>query len=236
MQEGNTKAHLELEVKGVALRNSSVPSTIMQQSHALMRALMAKVMAGESISLRSVLRRVALIENDIKQSILNGDFTWLKRMEVKRRDSYKIPEQSNYLHYELWEAVFARKYGHAPEPPYRVVKVSVDALNKTRFNQWMDSMEDRAIAENFRTWMAQRGKDNIGTLLLPETNLMVSGIPNEIKPRVNLRNLIAQTMESFYLVLECLGFFMQDRHLSRLLSDNEWLISPDNPIEPFPID
>lgn len=236
MQEGNTKAHLELEVKGVALRNSSVPSTIMQQSHALMRALMAKVMAGESISLRSVLRRVALIENDIKQSILNGDFTWLKRMEVKRRDSYKLPEQSNYLHYELWEAVFARKYGHAPEPPYRVVKVSVDALNKTRFNQWMDSIEDPAIAQNFREWMAQRGKDNIGTLLLPETNLVVSGIPAEIKPRVNLRNLIAQTMESFYLVLECLGFYMQDRHLSRLLSDNEWLISPDNPIEPFQID
>lgn len=235
MQEGTMKLEMDTEIKGVALRNSNVPPEITKQAHALMRAIMDKVMMGEQISLRSVLRRVALIENEIKQSIQSGDFKWLKRMEIKRKESYKNQDSNNYLHYEFWEAVFAMKYGHAPEPPYRAIKISIDANKKSKYREWIASIEDPAIAQNIERWMQTRGKDTIGTLLLPEAVLQTTGIPKELIKIIDLRNLISQTMEAFYLVLESLGYYIKDRHLLRLLSDNEWLISPDNPIEPFKI-
>ena len=236
MQEGTMKLVPEMDIKGVALRSSSVPPEIMKQSRAMIKAIMDKVMAGETISLRSVLRTVALIEHGIKQSIIGGDFRYLKRANIMTLDSYKDPENNNYIHFELWEAVFARKYGPAPEVPYRAVKVSIDTDRMSRLNDWMASMEDRAIAQNLEAFIQEKGKKAITTLLLPEMNLQVGGIPTEIIPRIDVRNLIAQTMESFYLILETLGYYIKDRHLTRLLSDNAWLIDPNNPIEPFKID
>ncbi len=235
MQEGTMKLELGTEIKGVALRSSSVPPEIMAQSHALIKALMDKVLAGESISLRSVLRRVALIEHEIRSSVESGDFKLLKKMEIKRKDAYKDPESSNYRHYELWDACFAPKYGPAPEPPYRAIKVAMDTDKKAKFKSWLDSIEDRAVAQNLEDFFKTKGMDKVGTLLLPEANLQVHGIPKEVAIRMNHRNLISQTMESFYLILESLGFYMKDKHLLRLLSDNPWLTSPDNPIEPFKI-
>lgn len=235
MQEGTMKVEMETEIKGVALRNSNVPPEITAQAHALMRGLMDKVLAGETVSLRSVLRRVALIENDIKQSIARGDFKWLKRININRLESYKNPDQNNYIHYEMWESVFASKYGHAPEPPYRAVKVSVNLDKKAKFKEWLATIEDPAIAQNMANWMESRGRTDIGTMYLPEANLETNGIPKELINVIDLRNLISQTMEAFYLVLESLGFFIKDRHLQRLISDNEWLLRDDNPIEPFKI-
>lgn len=235
MQEGSPKLEMETEIKGVALRNSNVPPEITRQAHALMRKLMDKILAGEMVSLRSVLRRVALIEYEIKRSIEEGNFKWLKRMNINQLDSYKNPDSNNYMHYEMWEAVFARKYGPAPPPPYRAVKLSVMMNKKGKYREWLAQLEDRTLAENMANWMESRNKTEIGTLLLPEMNLQSSGIPRELIGFIDLRNLISQTMEAFYLVLESMGFFIKDRHLSRLLSDNEWLIDPDNPIEPFDI-
>lgn len=236
VQEGTMKLHMETEIKGVALRNSNVPPEITKQAHALMRALMHKVLAGEQVSLRSVLRRVALIEHGIKTSIEQGNFKWLKRMNINQKESYKNQDSNNTSHYDMWEAVFARKYGPAPPLPYRAVKLSVMLDKKSKMKEWLAQLEDRSIAQNMEDWLASSGKTTLGTMLLPEANMQTTGIPKELIGFIDLRNLISQTMEAFYLVLESLGYFIKDRHLSRLLSDNEWLISPDNPIEPFPID
>lgn len=235
MQEGTAKKEMEFDVKGVALRSSNVPPEIIKQSHALMQALMKKVIAGEKVSLRSVLRRVALIENGIKQSVIRGEYGYLKRLEIKQRDSYKAENGGNFIHYDLWQAVFASKYGDAPEPPYRAIKVSLAIDNKTQMRKWLDSIEDRAIAANLETFLQGRGKDKITTMLLPEPNLEMQGVPKELIPVIDVRNLITQTMESFYLILESIGYYCRDRNMTRLLSDQEWLLDPNNPIPPFEI-
>ena len=235
MQEGTAKKEMEFDVKGVALRSSNVPPEIIKQSHALMQALMKKVIAGEKVSLRSVLRRVALIEDGIKQSVIRGEYGYLKRLEIKQRDSYKAENGGNFIHYDLWQSVFASKYGDAPEPPYRAIKVSLAIDNKTQMRKWLDRIEDRAIAANLETFLQSRGKDKITTMLLPEPNLEMQGVPKELIPVIDVRNLITQTMESFYLILESIGYYCRDRNMTRLLSDQEWLLDPNNPIPPFEI-
>lgn len=236
MQEGTMKKEMEFDVKGVAMRSSNVPPEIMAQSHDLMRAIMTKVTEGKKISLRSVLRRVALIENEIRQSVTTGNYRYLKRMNINERKAYKAENGGNYRHYEFWESVFSAKYGTAPEPPYRAIKISLDIKNKTQMRAWIDSIEDRAIAKNLETWVLEKSSNGtIGSLLLPELNLQATGVPKEIIPVIDIRNLISQTMESFYLVLEQIGYYCRDKNITRLLSDNEWLLDPNNPIEPFEI-
>lgn len=233
MQEGTAKREMEFDVKGVALRNSNAPPEITKLAHALMKKLMQTVIAGEKVSLRSVLRRVALIENDIKQSVIRGEYNYLKRMTINVRDSYKAENGGNYVHYEMWEQVFAAKYGAAPDLPYRAIKVSLNINNKSQMRKWLEGMEDRAIAQNIEQFLAEKGKDKISTLLLPEANLLIGGVPKEVIPVIDVRTLLAQTMEAFYLVLESIGYYCRDRNTTRLLSDVEWLLDPTNPIEPI---
>ena len=228
-QEGNVLKELELEIKGVALRNSNVPPEITKQAHNLIRHVMDSIMAGEKLSSTRILRAVAKIEDNLQKSVLNGDYGLLNTMSIKGKEAYKNPESSNYLHYEMWQAVFADTYGHAPAPPYVSVKVPVDLDRKTDVVAWIKNMrkDSPAIADRMEAWLESVGKDKLSVLMLPEQVLALSGIPKEIVSAVNIRPLVIQTVESFYLILESLGIFMKNKDQTRLVSDEEWLLADD---------
>jgi hypothetical protein len=180
------------------------------------------VIAGEKISYRKILSEVAEIENGIRASIEAGKYDLMSRTSIKGPESYKDANSSNYIHYEMWEDVFANKYGHTPPPPYSAIKVSVDAPNPTKLKEWIANMGDPAISANFEAWIAKRGRKDVTMLLVPEAVVSSSGIPKELVRGVNIRELIAGVMEAFYLILESLGIYMKNRNLTRLASDTDW--------------
>lgn len=229
-QEGNVFDVPKMEIKGVGLRNSNVPVFLTQQSHALMRYLMDRVMANEKISLRRVLRKVAQIELGIIDSIKSGDFEVLRSMQIKTRESYKdTARYSNYDHYVLWESAFAPKYGNAPSPPYRAIKVPLNTTSPTRFKAWLDGMADRELAQRIQDFYQQRGRKDASQLLLPENILNDRGIPEEVMAVMDIRSTVAQLMEGFYIVLEGLGYYVRNDHNTRLAMDEEDLLSADWP-------
>ena len=231
-QEGNVKAEFEMEIKGVALRNSNVPPEITKAAHALIREIVDTIMAGKKISITKIKRKVAKIEKSIRDGLLSGSYALMNMTSIKGAASYKDPASSNYLHYGMWEAVFADKYGHAPPPPYRAVKVSLDADNPTKLRTWLAQMEDRVIAEKMERWLQNNGRKAITMLLLPEPVLAMSGVPPEIVKGIAIRSLIFQTMEAFYLILESLGVYMRNDNITRLVSDSEWLTEDFIEVEP----
>jgi hypothetical protein len=228
-QEGNVLKELELEIKGVALRNSNIPPEITDKAHALIRHVMDSVMAGKKLNASRILRYIAKVEQDISDGVLGGKFDLLGKMQIKGRDAYKNPESSNFLHYDLWESVFAPTYGHAPPPPYVAIKVPVNLDRKQDVKAWLDKMENPAIRDNMKAWMEANGKTTMGVMMLPEQVLAVTGIPKEVVNAVDIRPLIVQTVEAFYLILESLGIFMKNKDQTRLVSDEEWLLAEDWP-------
>lgn len=230
-QEGNVFKEMETEVKGVALRNSNIPATIMKQAKSLMLSFMDSVMREEKISIISILRTVAKLENTILKSVEAGKYEYLSRVRINARDAYKKPESSNYVHHELWEAVFADKYGHVAEPPYTAIKMSVQADNPTKLKEWIDAIVDRSVADRLIAFMAERGRKGISTMYLPEPILAMKGVPVEVIPVIDVRALIFQLMEVYYLVLESVGIFMRNKNVTRLISDNQWLVVTDEDIK-----
>lgn len=229
-QEGNVLKELETEIKGVALRNSNVPPEITNKAHALIRYIMDTVMAGQLMNASSVLRYVAKVEDGIRQDVLSGGYSLLSKMQIKGEDAYKNPESSNFLHYDMWESVFADTYGHAPAPPYVAVKVPVELGRKQDVEQWLKEMDNPAIADRMRAWMEKTNKTTMAVLMLPEQVLAMRGIPKEVVSAVNIRPLIVQTVEAFYLILESIGIFMKNKDQTRLVSDEEWLLAEDWPL------
>ncbi|MGL4492751.1 MAG: family B DNA polymerase, partial [Tannerellaceae bacterium] len=216
-QEGTLSEDPELEVKGVALRTSNIPPVIMQEFRNTIKQMSFEVMNGRPIELFPLLRKVADIEESIIKSVHEGDYMYLKTGQVKTKEGYTKPESSNYHYYEMWEEVFAGKYGNVGIPPYDVVKVSVDLDNKTLMRRWIDGIEDRALAARLSAWLLRHGR-TYNQLLLPEA-LLGNGIPKEILDVVDYRRIIFASVEPYYHILESLGVYTIDKNRTRLLSD-----------------
>ena len=84
---------------------------------------------------------------------------------------------------------------------------------------------DRIVAEKLKAWAEKNNKLYIGTIYMPQINLISRGVPKEISSVVDTRSLVAQLMESFYLILEGLGVYARNKAITRLLSDDRTIPS-----------
>lgn len=219
-QEGNVFTELDTEVKGVYLKDSNCPPHVMEEFNKTLRWTMDRVMDGGGINITELYQKISTIENGIRESVRKGESSYLTGSQVKNKESYANPMSSPYLHYLLWNEVFAPKYGEAPEPPYSAVKVSIDIKNKTAMQEWLDKIEDRELATRLMNWIKANNKNAITSILLPRPVVDVTGLPEEIIQAMNIRKLIYSTVKPFYILLESLGVYMTNNNITRLVSDS----------------
>lgn len=224
-REGLVFQVMKHEIKGVALRSSAVAEEIIELSHATMFGIMDAILKGDQIELLAIVRRVATIEREVLAEVQKGSFEFFKKTRIQDRSAYKADNGGNFMHYELWEEAFASKYGHAPEPPYQAIKASLTTGKKGAFQQWLTDMPDPEIAGRIKAWAERTGKLYIGTFYMPAINLIAHGVPSEISMVVDTRSLVAQLMESFYLILEGLGVYARNKKITRLISDDRTILS-----------
>lgn len=221
-REGLVFEKMKSEIKGVALRSSAVSTQIIKLAQQTMMDIMNTVMAGEKVSLTYYVRKVATIEREVLEMVENGSFDYFKRDRINPSDSYKRGnEDHKFAQVSMWNEVFGPKYGIAPDPPYVAIKASLSTGKRAACKEWLDSIEDKALSERMKDWMSRNQKDTIGTIYMPAINLIAKGVPKEISQGVNTRSLVAQLMESFYLILEVLGVYRRNKKITRLLSDDK---------------
>jgi hypothetical protein len=164
-----------------------------------------------------ILQKIANFEHVIINSLMKGEITYLVGVNINARDGYKNPESSNYLHYEMWRDVFADIYGNVSEPPYRAVKISTVVGKKKEFSTWI-ATADKRISEPLLKFMKERKKDSFKQLLLP-LEIVASGIPKEFLSTLDLRSTVADISAGYYIVLEMLGFYFDNKFNTQLVSD-----------------
>ena len=192
----------------------------MAEAEKMMIYIMEEIIAHGEVSIDYILDWVARIERDIVESIRVGSYEYFRVGQIKGAEGYKkSAEESPFMHYQLWEEVFAPKYGSAPKPPYMCAKVSSDIKTKTDLNVWIESMEDRELAKRMRAWVTRTGRKNLTTFQLPEQCLQQKGIPTEIFDRIGVRKIVLDSSKVFYIILECLGLYMLDKKITKLVSD-----------------
>ena len=212
MQEGSVFDKIKPEIKGVHLKNSSSPSRIVNDAERMMVEVLTTVSQGKKIKLLDQLRHVASMERFITNSVLKGEVEFYRRSKVKEENAYKKGrEESPYQHHILWQEVFEPKYGSLEPPPYSVVKIPTTLVNKTRVQQWLDNIQDRAFADRMAKWLARKGKTELKTFYIPVDYLLANGMIEEIRPIIDTRKISLDLTKVYRLVLEALGaYFKQD--------------------------
>jgi len=212
----------KMEIKGVGMKNSKAPPKVTKAAKDFVKRAMNQILHGGKVEIIPELRKIGDLEREIFQALRDGKSDLLSRMEVKPADSYPNPNKLStpYGYHMFWEKVFAPKYGSAPEPTYRGIKVSLDAGKATSYREWQDSIADEGIRQRLKEWVMEHRKTGITTMVVPETIADRIGIPEELVLGMNLRKLVYTTMSTFYLELEPFGFYFNNPNITRLVSDH----------------
>lgn len=219
-REGNVYDEPDLEMKGVEMRNSKVPKEINDLTKEFVTSAMDTIMEGGVIEILPRIKMIADLERRIMAETKAGSFKYLNSARVNTSDAYTDDEvTSPFRFYNLWQEVFAPKYGEAPPPPYDAIKISIDAGKKSDLQRYFDSIEDRALAQRFANWMQANGKTALTTVLVPRNNLILKGVPPELIQGMNMRKTVYGCVSTFYLEMESFGFFMHNDKLTQLFSD-----------------
>lgn len=212
----------KMEIKGVGMKNSKAPARVSKASKDFVKRAMNQILHGGKVDIIPELKKIGDLEREIFQQLKEGKSELLSKMEIKPADNYPNPNKIStpYGYHMFWEAVFAPKYGHAPEPTYRGIKVSLDAGKASSYRDWVAQIEDAGIRERLRLWLIEHRKIGITTMVVPEQVADRIGIPQELVLGMNLRKLVYTTMSTFYLELEPFGFYFLNQNLTRLVSDH----------------
>lgn len=207
-------------IKGVHLRNSKVAKSIREYAEKLMNDILHALGEREQLDAAEILKEIGDMERSVMDEIKNGVWTWLQRENINSRSSYAKPMSAAYMHYELWEDVFAPKYGKAPPLPYSGMKIGVNLGNKTSMKNWLDSLPDQAFAERMRLFCEKTGREKFSNFILPMERLSaMNNIPQEVKEVLNYREAVQQNFKCVYATLEGGGLYILNADATRLISD-----------------
>lgn len=219
-REGNVYEELELEVKGVNLRNSKIPSEVMDPFAAHLANTLQTVLDKEILTIEDIIKEPIRMEKMVRDSIESGSTEYLMHSQLKIPESYaKKEEAAPYQYHVLWNEVFAPKYGESPPLPYTAVKVSARLNNKTQLTQWINSIEDKALADRLAGYVTRMGKTSISTFNIPAVLFTSQPVPKELLKVIDTESLISGIMAPFYLYLESMGFYFSNSKNTRLITD-----------------
>lgn len=207
VQEGNVFKEMEMEIKGVHLKNSAAPRSIIKPAHAKMKQILLKIMNNEKIALLPELKEVADLERKISTSLLNGEVEYYKQSKIKTPEAYaRSALESPYMHHLFWQSVFEPKYGKTEEAPYSVIKIPTIVENITAVKRWIEIIKDRELAERLNNWFIARDKKDFPTIYISTSYIKSFGIPEEIKPIINIDRIILDLTVVNRMILETLGY------------------------------
>lgn len=219
-REGNVYHKNELEVKGVGLRNSKIPSEVMEPFTEHLANTLQKVIDTAGLELKDIIEQPLMAERAVRASLESGSTEYLMHSQLKSHDAYaKGEEAAPYQYHVLWNEVFAPVYGESPPLPYTAVKVSARLNNRTQLNEWVNGLEDKALAQRLANYIKRNNKTSITTFNIPAMLFTDRPIPKELLKVLDTSSLISGIMAPYYLYLESMGFYFKNGKNTRLITD-----------------
>jgi len=199
-----------LEKKGVHLKASTVYYKVRERSEDMMVEIFKDIKEQGYIELNKYINLTTDIENLLIRKIKEGSPDILKLEKVKEAKAYKNdPYHSPYFFYMLWEKVFSKDKGHAPQPPFMAIKIPTKIENKTDMKKFLSTLpEDKRKA--IEELLIKGKKDKISAFKLPLMNVYEKGIPDELKDWLDVNRVVRDNTSVLYMILSSLSYYVKD--------------------------
>jgi len=209
LQEGTVLTKPEIEIKGVHLKNSTVPKFVIEDGKALMQSILEKVSSNQPLHFGTIAKRIVELERTIRESVFAGESVFLKKSKINAAESYvQEADKSPYARHTFWSEVFAPTYGEVPPPPYEVVKIPTKVQSKTALNTWLASIENVELRTRLLDWLVRNNKKDLPTIYLNDTYVKGSGIPAEILSVIDIERIVLDVTIQHRVILETMGIVL----------------------------
>lgn len=218
-QEGNIYNNPKTEIKGVHLKSSNSPIAIVEEAQQMMKDICLDVQACRPIEVTKYIKRVADVERQVMDDVMHGGIEYYRSQIIKDASSYSLDEEKSlYKHYLLYNDTYGKIHGETSAPPYDSLKITTTLVNKTKFNSYIESL-DEPLRTFFIRAKEKYGLEKLSTFYLPKDIYSNKGIPPEIVGIIKLRKMVRDICAIFYHVLETIGVFMLNHRITKLASD-----------------
>lgn len=207
VKEGAVYKKNKYEIKGVHLKNSASPLSIVGPAQDWMKEILDSIEAGRKLDLLQCVKKVASVEKKIYDSVMSGESEFYKKMFIKEASAYgQGPDKSPFKNHTFWNEVFAASYGPVEVPPYTVIKIPITTTTKTKFKAWVDKMQDRKLAERLQDYMTRTNRAVLKTLYISRDFVDSYGMPKEIRDVIDVKKIILDLTVIFRMILETIGY------------------------------
>ena len=200
IQEGVVFANPRLDIKGVNLRGSTFSPSTTAYTQWFIQDIIDTITNEGSIDPRKKILDVLRYERLILDNLQNGGTTYLAIKSVRPANEYKDPNKSIYFNYQIWESVFAPKYGSILIPT-KTYTVPVKNLADPRYMEYLEKVEPDTADRLKQALVAFKGKD-INQIPI---NSMLKEVPVVLRKAIQVRNIIYSQSSPLYLIMKSLG-------------------------------
>lgn len=207
VKEGSVFEKPKLEKKGVNLKNSNAAMRIREKAESLMIKYTSAASKNLKLNMYQELRDIADLERAIQTSLETGKTEFYRSISIKGEKGYKLSgERSNYRHYTFWREIYGPKYATMPTIPFKSLKVNTVLKNKTAIKNWIESIEDKAVAKRLTAYFERTGRDALKTIYVPIEHIGLYGMPVEITSIINYTDITLDLVNMCYIVLSTLNY------------------------------
>ena len=209
IQEGNVYKESDLELKGVHLIASAGDQDVVATAHNMIKDIMHTLEEGKKLDIEKYINIVVEAETNLLKLLNEGNINIFKKEKIKDPSSYKDKNKAKtpYFYHLFWKEVFSESYGYPGEPQYMVLKIPTKFETPKMMKDYLETMEDRDIAEKFTKCISKYKKDKIGIIKVPVAIAGGRGIPKPIINMINKKKLVTDSLNVFYIVLETIGIY-----------------------------
>lgn len=200
IQEGVVFANPRLDIKGVNLRGSTFSPSTIAYTQWFIQDIIDTVTRGERVDPRKKIIDVLRYERLILDDLYNGGTTYLPIKSIKLANEYADSSKSLYFNYQVWESVFAPKYGSILIPTKTYV-VPVHNLADPKYIKYLEKA-DPETAERLKQALVVFKDKDINQIPI---NSMLKEVPDVLRKAMRVRSIIYSQTSPLYLIMKSLG-------------------------------
>lgn len=197
-REGMRLNPYKFDIKGKNFKGSDLCKTTTAFVNKFIRDIFDDYLTTYELKPYDLLMKIINFEQQIKNSIRDGDVTFLNQVPIRMEHEYKTPLSSQYFYYLLWRDVFADKYGEL-HLPQKCKEIPITEIGAKRLDLLQSvKIANPEIYTKFVSFLKKYPDKKISRILIPE-NIV---IPEEVRDLANYRKVCSKNCYSLYLILK----------------------------------
>ena len=218
-REGMLQSPYKFDLKGKNFKGSDLCKETTTYVKWFIKYIFDSFLTTYELHPEDLITKAIAFEQRIKRSINDGEVTFLTQKPINLKQGYKIPESSNYLYYELWQDVFAEKYGdlNLPQKTKELPIYEISIKDTTHLNHMKDKSID--IYDKFKKFVTKYPKRKFSRVLIP----MDIEVPEELRILANYRKVCSANCYSLDLILKSFNIVNYPNNASIVLFSDTYL-------------